>query len=303
MTRVGQTEWYSLDAKVAPRARIEYLIAYGLDDHRLDPHNPRQSAGLQRGGMPASEFMMPGYVPPQEFADPPVPPAGVSTEALVERTPTHGAYRVVVHTPPGYRDDGEYPTAVFIDLRHELVSRVIDWLVVHKAIAPLVAVLVGPASDGEHLAADALRTILTDELPAWTASRYSVSRRAADRAVIGISYGAKDALEAAMSTAGAFDRVGLLIPGRRLSRADIDALAARRDRHLRVAILAGQYDQANVETARHLRQALAGAGHAVDYIEVPEGHSAATWSNHLGAVLVSVFGAGQANVANAQRSH
>jgi enterochelin esterase-like enzyme len=57
-----------------------------------------------------------------------------------------------------------------------------------------------------------------------------------------------------------------------------------------VAILAGQYDHANLATARGVRQALAGAGHAVDYIEVPEGHNRATWRNHMGKVLVSLFG-------------
>ena len=299
MTRVAQSEWYALDAKVAPRARIEYLVAYGVADRQFDLHNPRQSAGRERGGLPASEFVMPGYVPPPEFTDRPVSPAGVTTEALVERTSTRAPYRIVVHTPPGYRERVEHPMAVFIDLRHELVSRVLDWLVVHEAIEPLVGVFVGPASRGEHLAGDALRTILTDELPAWVASRYSVSRRAADRAVIGISYGAKDALESAMSPPAVFDRVGLLIPGRRMSRADIDAFAARRDRRLRVAILGGQYDHANIDTARHLRQALAGAGHAVDYIEVPEGHSAVTWSNHLGALMVKLFGAGEASAARA----
>ena len=87
-----------------------------------------------------------------------------------------------------------------------------------------------------------------------------------------------------------FDRLGLLIPGRRIGRADIEAIAGRRSHHLRVAILAGQYDRANVATARSVRQALADAGHAVDYTEVPEGHSAVTWTNHLRVVLTSLFG-------------
>jgi enterochelin esterase-like enzyme len=82
----------------------------------------------------------------------------------------------------------------------------------------------------------------------------------------------------------------LLIPGRRIGRSDIDAITGRRDRPLRVAILAGQYDQANVATARSVRDALVAAGHLVDYTEVPEGHSPRTWLNHLQTVLVSLFG-------------
>jgi enterochelin esterase-like enzyme len=91
--------------------------------------------------------------------------------------------------------------------------------------------------------------------------------------------------------------VGLLIPGRRIGRADIDAIAGRCTHHLRVAILAGQYDRANVATARSVRQALADAGHTVDYAEVPEGHSAVTWTHHLRIVLVSLFGPASAHTS------
>lgn len=303
MTRVGRTDWYSLQANVAPRARIEYLLAYGLTDYRLDPHNPRQAAGPQLGGLPASECVMPSYLPPPEFADSPASPAGRITEATVESPVLRGSWRLIVYTPAGYRDDGDYPVAVFLDLRSGQVSRVLDWLIAHQAIEPIVAVFVGPKSRGDYLTGAPLRTFLTDELPTWMASRYGVSRSAGKRAIIGISFGAKDALDVAISSGGAarqatalgrqanaFGLLGLLLPGRRIDRADINAIAERRNLHLRVAILAGQYDRANVATARSLRQALAGAGHTVDYTEVPEGHSAVTWTYHLRVVLVSLFG-------------
>jgi len=294
MARVGRTEWYALQATVAPRARIEYLIAYGLTDYQLDPHNPRQAPGQQFGGLKASEFVMPGYLPPPEFADSPVSAAGLITETAFESRNAGGALRLIVYTPSGYRKPGNYPVAVFLDLRSGQVSRVLDWLIAHQAIEPIVAVFVGPTSRGSHHPAGAaLRAFLTDELPAWMASRYGVSRLADRRAILGISYGAKDALDAALSSGGipgAFGRVGLLIPGRRIGRADIDAIAGRSDPHLRVAILAGQYDRANLATARSVRQALVDAGHAVDYVEVPEGHSAVTWTHHLRKVLVSLFG-------------
>jgi enterochelin esterase-like enzyme len=310
MTRVGQTDWYSLQANVAPRARIEYLIAYAPTDYRLDPHNPRRAAGPQLGGAPASEFVMPGYLPPQEFADPPVSPAGLITEATVESRVLRGSCRLIVYTPPGYRDDGDYPVAVFLSMRWGQVSRVLDWLIAHQAIEPIVAVFVDPESHGNDSrtgggtgASWGSRAFLSDELLTWVASRYGVTKSAGKRAIIGISFGAKDALNTALScgeapnaAAGlecqtdAFGRLGLLIPGRRIGRADIEAIADRRTHRLRVAILAGQYDQANVATARSLRQALADAGHLVDHTEVPEGHSPVTWCYHLRGVLVSLFG-------------
>ncbi len=87
-----------------------------------------------------------------------------------------------------------------------------------------------------------------------------------------------------------FGRAGLLIPGRRLTRDDLGAFVGRTDRRLHVTILAGRYDAANLATAEATRSVLEGAGHAVDFIEVPEGHNASTWRNHLADVFVSLFG-------------
>jgi enterochelin esterase-like enzyme len=197
---------------------------------------------------------------------------------------------VIVYAPSGRPDGGDDPVAVFLDPRAGQVSRVLDWLIAHRAIVPLVAVFVEASPPGaERPDGAALRTFLNEELPPWLAARYAVTRSAGKRAVIAISYGAKDALDAALASVDGFGRVGLLIPGRRISRSDIQAITGRGDHPLRVAILAGQYDQANVATARSVRDALVAAGHQVDYTEVPEGHSPRTWLNHLRTVLVSLF--------------
>jgi enterochelin esterase-like enzyme len=286
MTRLGRTDWYALRAKVAARARIEYLIAYDPADYRTDPHNPR------RVGPPeASEFVTPGYQPPQEFLDPVVVPGGVLNAYAIESRALGGPRRAILYTPPGHRGDGDYPVAVFLDSRAEQVARVLDWLIAHRAVEPLVAVFVEPHPPGTERADGApLRAFLTNELPAWLASRGGVTRGAERRAIIAISYSAKDALDAAVGTANGYGRLGLLIPGRRIAGSDIDAIAEARGRRLRVAILAGRYDQANVATARNVRDALMAAGHSVDYTEVPEGHSPRTWLTHLRFVLVSLFG-------------
>lgn len=329
MTRVAGTQWYFLDARVAPRARVEYLVAYGTTDYRLDPHNPRQV-----DAPPASELVLPGYMPPPEMLDPPASPAGTTREVSVE-SPTLGrACHLVIYTPAGYRPDVRYPVAVFLSGRSGPVARVLDWLISRRAIASIVAVFVVPEAGVAEVPsaatkhggkagparspADAMRAFLIDELLAWLALRYGVAPSADERALIAISYGARDALDAAVASArqpdcasgepenppeggsprdvhahtcGAFGRLGLLVPGRRISSADIAAIGKPRDHRLRVAILAGRYDQANIATARSLRQAFVAAGDAVDYTEVPEGHSPRTWLNNLRVVLVALFGA------------
>jgi enterochelin esterase-like enzyme len=294
MARFGSTDWYLLEAQVERGARVEYLIVQGRTDYRIDPHNPRLARF--RDGGPVSEFLTPGYVPPREFADPPVAPAGRITEATIESRALRGPSRAIVYVPPGYRGDGAYPVAVFHSgwgvAREGEAPRVLDWLIAHGAIEPVVGVFLESrrSSNSEDREGAAMRNFLTHEVPAWIASRYAVTKRADEWAVVAISYGAKDALDAALAPARAYGRLGLLIPGRRLRPADLETVGAHRDRRLRVAILAGRYDRPNLATARGARQALADAGHAVEYLEVPEGHNPTTWRNHLGDVLVKLFG-------------
>lgn len=286
MRRIGATGWYSLEAAVAPRARVEYLIAYSAADYRLDPHNRRPALTEPA----ASEFVVPGYEPPQEFANPPALPAGLVVDTTFESQTLGRPCQVAVYTPPGYRRDEEYPLAVFVDLAAGPVPRVLDWLITRRTIEPIVAAFLQPGDRGNLEAGAQLSSLLPGELLEWLALRYGVARGADGRAVIGISFSAKDALEAALAPTNRFGRLGLLVPGRRISRADIRGIAPARSRRLKVAILAGLYDSANLPTAQGVRQALAEAGHVVDYREVPEGHTPRTWRNHLGEVLVSLFG-------------
>lgn len=294
MAQFGSTDWWWLETRVAPRARIEYLVVHGETDYRVDPNNPRRA--WFRGDHAISEFVTPDYLPPQEFADPPVAPGGRTVEAAIDSHALGAPRRVLVYLPPGYRDDGAYPVAVFHSgrgvAREGQAPRVLDWLIAHREIEPIVGLFLD-----SHLAGDAdnhegrpMRSFLTEEAPAWLAARYGVTARADGWAVLAISYGAKDALDAGLAPAQAYGRLGLLIPGRRLTSADLEGFTRQPSRRLRVAILAGRYDQANLATARKARQALADAGHAVEYIDVPEGHNPTTWRNHLRDVLVSLFG-------------
>ncbi len=305
MTRIGATVWYRLEAQVAPGARIEYLVVHGGTDYRVDPYNPRRA--WSRGGHAVSEFVTPDYLPPQELSDPPVTPGGRTVEAQIDSRALGGSRRVLVYLPPGYRDDGAYPVAVFHagwGVAHEgQAPRVLDWLISHREIQPIVGLFLDSylAGDDDNHEGPPLRAFLTEEAPVWLASRYGVTARADQRAVLAISYGAKDALDAAVAPIGTYGRLGLLIPGRRLTAADLEAFALQRDHRLGVAILAGRYDAANLPTARNARQVLSDAGHVVEYIEVAEGHNSTTWRDHLRDVLVRLFGDENARPAQTSR--
>lgn len=289
MARVGQTDWYALDLAMESAARVEYLIVYGASDYRLDPHNPRR---VQRVGGPASEVVGPGYVPPREFQDPPTSPTGAVIDAVIASRAIGSPRRVIIYTPPGYRPGRDYPLAVVHD--GELVvntgqaPRVIDWLIAHRAIPPIVAVFVDPQLRAvDYRRGAPMRAFVSDELLPWIAQRYSVTSDPDERAVIGLSAGARGALDAAASSAP-FGALGLLIPA--LDNADLDAIPSPGGRRLRVSIVAGTYDALNLPAARGARATFIDRGHVVDFTEVPEGHSTNTWRNHLRDVLVSLFG-------------
>jgi enterochelin esterase-like enzyme len=304
MSRLGSTDWYRLSTRVAPRSRIEYLVVFGESDYRVDPNNPRRARS--RGSYDISEFVTPDYVPPAELTGPPVNPGGTTVEATIETRVLGAPRRVVVYLPPGYRDDGEYPVAVFHSgwgvAREGMAPRVLDWLIDQGKIEPIVGMFLESylPGDPDNHEGPPLRTFLTEEAPAWLAARYAVSAHADEWAVLAISYGAQDALDAALAPVQAFGRVGLLIPGRRLTPDDLETLTEQSGCRLRAAILAGRYDQANIATARNAYRALAEAGHAVELIEVPEGHNPTTWRDHLGDVFVSLFGAHEAARAQAE---
>jgi enterochelin esterase-like enzyme len=294
MTPVGATGWFQLETRVAPRARIEYLVADGATDYRVDPNNPRRA--WSPSGDDISEFVAPDFVPPPVFSEPPVPSGGTTVEGIIDSEALGAPRRVLAYLPTGYSDDGAYPVAVFHSgwgmAREGGALRVLDWLIDHRKIEPIVGLFLESylPGDADNHEGRPLRAFLTEEAPLWLESRYGGLADAGEWAVLAISYGAQDALDAALAPAQAYGRLGLLIPGRRLTPAKLETFSREPGRRLHVAILAGLYDRANLATARGTRQALADAGHTVSYIEVPEGHNPATRRNHLSDVLISLFG-------------
>ena len=264
-------------------------IAYGQTDYRLDPHNQRRSAGPEFGGAPASEFVTSGYQPPQEFEGPPPSPAGTVSESAID-----GPCKVLVYAPPGHARSGAYPTAIILDLRSGPASRVLDYLIARGDIPPIVAAFVGPKAFGdERCSGAALAEFVSGPLLAQLGSRYGAAGRAESRAILGDLLPREGRARHRLAQPERVRQHGPVNPGPEdWPRQHIEAVAGRRGCPLRITILAGRYDHANLPTARGLREALTGAGHVVNYVEVPEGHTAVTWRNHLREVLVTLFGRG-----------
>jgi enterochelin esterase-like enzyme len=293
MHQIAGTNWYSLTARATYTSRIEYLFSYGAGDYRLDPHNARKSP---RVGGDASEVVLSGYVPPPEFAEPPVTPAGKITETMVPGVIVKER-RVIVYTPPGYDAAKKYRLAVFHDgalvVNTGEAPRVLDWLISHGLIHPVVAVFVDPVSRTEDFRhAAPMRDFVGSELMTWIAAHYSITPLAEDHAIIGISAGARGALDAMASYPGVYGKSGLMIAALNEDESDVATIPVRQGEapQLEVTVLSAIYDQLNHKSSELVRDSLKTRGQAVKYIEVAEGHSTMTWKNHLHDVLVSLFG-------------
>jgi len=278
-------------ARLDQAARIEYLFAYGVGDFRVDPRNPRK---VQRATGDASEVVGSSYVAPPEFHEPPSAPAGRITEEVV-RGQIVGDRHVSGSTPPGKAPDRNIRLAVFTDgslvVKTGEGPRGFDWLIAHDAIHPLIAVFVDPVSRTDDFKTDApMRDFVASELMTWIADRYSVTPLAADHAIIGISAGARGALAAMAAYPNVFGKCGLMIPA--VTVLDTSKIPVRQSEaaQLEFVVLAGAYDHLNRGAAHLVRDEAKARGHAVKYIEVPEGHSTITWKTHMRDVLTTLFG-------------
>jgi enterochelin esterase-like enzyme len=290
MQPVSGSSWFRLSASAESSARIEYLFSYGAGDYRPDPHNPRT---VDRAGGVASEAVMPAYLDPPIFTDPPVTPAGAVSEAQVDGPA--GPRRVIVYLPPGYDTLRKYPLVVLHDgalvVNRGEAPRVPDWLIAHERMRPVVALFVEPASRADDYAAGApMRDFVSGPLLAWASARYSVSPLTADRAIVGISAGGRAALDAVGAHPGAFGRLGLLMPV-----AELPILTALPERKppaepIDAVIVAAKYDALYRRHALEVASVLKSRGHDATLIEVAEGHSQATWRTHLADVFVRLFG-------------
>ena len=77
----------------------------------------------------------------------------------------------------------------------------------------LVVIFVPVAFTGGHAAESTTRTFLVDELPAWMGARDGPGVGVGPRAILGISFGAKDALDVALASAESshpFNGMGLI---------------------------------------------------------------------------------------------
>ena len=289
-TPMARSGWFEFQFQLEPDARVEYLIAYGPTDFRVDRRNPRRVPSV--GGQ-ASEILMAEAERHPEVVGSQPPRAGVLEERAFP-LPGGGSRRVMVYTPA--QSDREsagtasLPIAYFHDgalmVEKGSVPSILDRLIVQNRLAPLRAVFVDTPSRAEEYN-------LNPEFREWFVSTLvpaiegTLAFPPPARAVIGVSRGAIAAIDLAWHHPDLFSRCGLLIPS--IYPTDLpEVIASSPAKPLRFAMVTARYDTRWLSEGRALQKAMESRGYQLTYREVPEGHNVQTWRAHLDDVLIGL---------------
>ena len=283
MTRIDGTSWSYLEGTSYTNARAEYVLFFD-QDAAADPLNPRT---VQAYAGPRSEIRMPFWV-----ANPEVDEATVAAGELIAETVMSqalgGPRRVWFYLPPGYASatDTLYPVIYVLDganyVEKMAVPRVLDRLIAHKAIPPVIAVFSEPGDRQEEYTRNPKwRTFISSELVPLVDKRFRTFPAPDHRIILGSSLAAYGAVDLAVEFPAVFGLCAALAPPEQTASVIANQPRARSTAvSIRFFVLGGVYD-AMIDGARRLRTTLDGVNAPVTYLEVPEGHNTNTFRNHL----------------------
>jgi len=285
------TSFFFAKVRLRDDARVEYLIERDGREE-LDPLNPSTVDGFAE---PHSELRMPVYRAPRSHASEAESPKG-RVVSFDHASPTLGnSRRVHVYLPPGHEQDPgrRYPEAWFGDgtlyVERVFVPRILDHLIAARSIEPVVAVLVDPVERRvEYTAHEGYRRMMVSELVPRVAREFPVEGRAQRRLVAGGSRGGLAAIDLALAHPDVFALCGAWAPAV-APRPVADLLEGRRVPGSRFFLIEALYDPAWGPDAPALREGLTALGAEARLVQIPEGHTLATWRGVIDDVLEEFF--------------
>ncbi len=291
LQRLSDTSFFFRKVRLRKDARVEYMISNG-EREAPDPFNPLSVDGFAEAH---SEVRMPEYRPPVEI----VPDATLPQGRLVRfdhvSLQLGNTRRVHVYLPPGHeREPGRrYPEAWFGDgtfyVERVFVPRILDHLIGHGRIEPVVAILVDPAERRvEYRGHAGYRHMMVSELVPRVAREFPVEGRADRRLVAGGSRGGLAAIDLALAHPDVFGLCGAWAPAVG-PRPVPDLLAHRPATSGRFFLVEALYDREWGPDAPALQSGLTALGSSTRLVQIPEGHTLATWRGVIDDVLEEFF--------------
>lgn len=291
MIGISGTNLYYKIAHFESNARLEYkLIIDGT--WILDPKNSNSI----KGGMGTnSEFRMPTYKAPPEVDYYPSIPHGTIVDTSFFSKVLNNNREVKIYLPPGYSINRQYPVALFHDGLEFItlagVLNILDYMIAHSEIQPLIAVFVPPIDRQNEYAGnkkDLFTTFIISELFPVIDKKYSTSKDPQKRATFGISDGGNIALYIGANSPESFGKVAAMSSDVQL---EISTKMKRSSKmNLEFYLDMGTYDLPElIPMVNDFTRILKDKHYSYQYYHWHEGHSWENWRTHLSYPLRQFF--------------
>ena len=305
MQRVTGSDLFYATLAFEDDARLDYLLIVNRKE-MLDPSNPRIS---QSGYGDHSELVMPNFKRATEYLPTNNIHKGTVTSFTHASTALGYDHTIFVYLPNGHDTaTSRFPALYFqdgadyINLGH--ATNILDNMIAARTIPPVIGVFVVPPTEPnrnrrtEYALNDAYVKFFTSELIPFIDKQYKTRRTAADRYVIGDSYGGLISLYIGFISP---DSVGNVASqsGRVSFKNDTLWTLFKESpaKSLRIYLDVGKYEKNVGENAaglnendfqtanQRLKLILHQKGYNYHYRELNDGHSWARWRNELPYIL------------------
>jgi enterochelin esterase-like enzyme len=299
MIHIYATDFWYYPVVFESDARLDYKFVLNGSNWILDSRNPYTCSG---GFGPNSELRMPAYVPAVEIAYDPTIAHGALHDTTFFSTHLNNSRRIRVYTPPHYDSETQrYGMVLFHDgleyISLAQTNNILDYLIAHHRIRPLVAVFVPPVNRTPEYAGDQqnqFTAFIIDEVMPWVDASYRTVSDPAQRAVLGASYGGNISLWIGMNYPNVF---GCIAPQSSYIQPNIQS-RFQSDPPLPVQLYldVGTYDIPELIPMVHqFVTTLQQHGYGYRFIEYHEGHSWGNWRAHVDNALLMFFPGDSAN--------
>ena len=293
MQTVVGTDFWFFSQQFESDARLDYKFVLNGSNWILDPLNPYQCWG---GFGPNSELRMPDYIPPPEIEYYPEIPHGTLSDSSYYSENLGNSRTVRIYLPPGYDESSDYyPSILFHDgleyVDLAAADNVLDYLIHHQLIEPVIAIFVPPVNRTEEYAGnlqDEFTAFIVEELLPHLDVRYRLETAPGQRAVLGASNGGNISLHLGVAHPEVF---GLVAAQSSNVQTHIsNALETGPLLDLDFYLDMGTYDIPYlIELVDNLVEILTGQGYPVEYHLYHEGHSWGNWKAHMDDALIRFF--------------
>lgn len=293
MSRLPATNFWYHSRSFESDARLDYKFVLNGTTWILDPRNPNQVSG---GFGPNSELRMPGYVLAPEIGYFPGIPHGTMRDTVMFSSVLNNSRTIRVYLPAGYEiSTDSFGVVVFHDgleyVSLAQANNVLDYLIAHGRVTPLIAVFVPPVNRSAEYAGSQMNefaSFIVDVLMPYVDSRYRTRRNPAWRAMIGASNGGNISLFIGYNRPEGFGNIGA--QSSNIVSSISSSFQNGPVRNLKLYLDLGTYDIPQlIPLVRNFIPVLVSRGYIHRYEEFHEGHSWGNWRAHIDNALEMFF--------------